>query len=107
MSSGDRRDLRPVSDGLDEILSRLGLPADLTMANIVEEWTAVAGEPFGSLSTPAGFVGGELAVAARDGTAATLLRYRVGELLERLDRRYGKGRITSVRITVDRSKNRP
>lgn len=107
MSSGDRRDLRPVSDGLNEILSRLGLPADLSMSSIVEEWTEVAGEPFGSLSRPAGFVGGELAVAARDGTAATLLRYRVGELLERLDGRYGKGRITSVRITVDRSKNSP
>jgi hypothetical protein len=105
--SGSRRDdLRPVSEGLEDILSGLGLPADLSTASIADDWVEVAGEPFGSLSRPTGIVGGELALAARDGTAATLLRYRAAELIERLDDRYGKGRITSVRIIVDRTKNR-
>jgi predicted nucleic acid-binding Zn ribbon protein len=105
MSDRRRRDLEPLSKGLDDILTKLGLPPDLGMASMVEEWPEVAGEPFGSLSRPAGYSGGELTLSVADGASATLLRYRITELVERLDRQYGKGRVTSIRIIVGGSKN--
>lgn len=105
MSDRRRRGLEPLSTGLDDILSKLGLPPDLGMASMVEEWPEVAGEPFGSLSRPAGYSGGELILSVADGSSATLLRYRITELIERLDRQYGKGRVTSIRIVVRGSKN--
>lgn len=100
-----RRGLEPLSAGLDAILAKLGLPPDMAMASMVEEWPQVAGEPFGSLSRPAGYSGGELTLSVTDGPSATLLRYRIDELIERLDERYGKGRVTSVRIRVGDSRN--
>jgi hypothetical protein len=103
----DHKGLRPVSDGLDGILQRLGLPADLDMSSIVQDWPEVSGEPFSRLSRPSGLRAGELVLEVDDGAAATLIKYRISELLERLDERYGRGRVTSVRITVARSKNRP
>jgi hypothetical protein len=96
-----------VSEGLDGILRRLGLPADIDMSSLADDWDEVCGEPFSTISRPAGFRAGELVVEVDDGPAATLIKYRVGELIERLDERYGRGRVTSVRVTVSRSKKRP
>lgn len=99
--------LRPLSDGLEEILNRLGVPAVFDQAALVEEWSEIAGDTFGRMSRPAGLEDGELVVVVSDGTTATLLRYRVGELLDRLADRFGPGSVTSVRIAVEGPKNRP
>jgi hypothetical protein len=98
--------LRPISDGLSDILTRLGIPADLDMSTLVEDWPRIAGDPFGGASTPAGYRDGELVLSVSDGTAASLLKYRVGELIERLDEHFGKGGVTSVRIVVGRPKTK-
>lgn len=98
--------LRPISDGLSEILTRLGIPADLDLSTLVEDWSRIAGDPFGSMSAPAGYRDGELVLSVSDGTAASLLKFRVGELIERLDEHFGKGAVTSVRIVVGRPKTK-
>jgi hypothetical protein len=98
--------LRPISDGLSDILTRLGIPADLDLATLVEDWPEIAGDPFGSMSTPAGYGDGELVLSVSDGTAASLLKFRVGELIGRLDEHFGKGAVTSVRIIVGRPKTK-
>lgn len=98
--------LRPVSEGLSDILSRLGLPAHLDLATLVQDWADIAGEPFGSMSTPAGYRDGELLLSVGDGTAASLLKFRVAELVGRLDEHFGRGAVTSVRIAVGRPKTK-
>jgi hypothetical protein len=98
--------LRPISDGLSDILTRLGIPADLDLSNLVEEWPEIAGDPFGQMATPGGYRDGELVLTVADGTAASLLKFRVGELIERLDGHFGKGAVTSVRIVVGRPKTK-
>ena len=105
MTERPDRGLRPVGDGLSGILTRLGLPAELDLGTMIEEWPTVGGDGFGSMSRPGGFRDGELTLMVSDGTAASLLKYRVGELLERLDDRFGKGRVTTVKIQVEKAKN--
>jgi len=100
----DPRDLTPVGDGLERMLSDLGMPESLDVAALVETWSEVAGEPFASMSRPASFGSGELTLEVADGAVASLLKYRVGDLVERLARRFGEGRVTSVRIRVGRHK---
>lgn len=101
------RGLRPLSADVEKVLRRLGVPAGLDPAALLAEWEEIAGEPFGSMSQPGGFSSGELTLVVSDGAAATLLKYRLGDLIERLESRFGPGTVTSVRIRVGGSKNRP
>lgn len=93
-------DLRPVGSGLDRLLRDLGMPRLFDIADIASEWSEVAGEPFASLSTPVGYRAGELVLRVADGSAASLLKFRLTALVERLAARYGAGVVTSVRLRV-------
>lgn len=98
------RDLTPVGDGLERMLRALGMPEAIDIAALVDGWAEVAGEPFASQSLPASFGRGELTVEVVDGAVASLLKYRIGDLVERLGRRFGEGTVTSVRIKVGKHK---
>ena len=101
------RDLTPVGDGLERMLRALGMPEAIDVATLVDGWAEVAGEPFASQSRPVSFGRGELTLEVFDGAVASLLKYRVGDLVDRLARRFGEGRVTSVRIKVGRHKKGP
>jgi len=90
----------PIRDVLDEVLRRLGVGRPLDAAQLVAEWDDVAGEPWAGRSRPASLEGGELVVEAFDGAAASLLRYQVAALIDRLDERLGQGLVTAVRVRV-------
>ncbi|HSM01958.1 MAG TPA: DUF721 domain-containing protein [Acidimicrobiia bacterium] len=92
--------LRPIGSGLEKMLRDLGMPETIDVAALVDDWPAIAGEPFGSMSTPGSFGDGVLTLIADDGVAASLLKYRVGDLIGRLASRFGGGVVTSVRIRV-------
>jgi predicted nucleic acid-binding Zn ribbon protein len=93
-------DLERVGDGLEAVLRRLGMPAPLHLGRLVEEWAVLAGEPWASRATPVGLRDGELVVEVGHGTDATLLKYQVGDLLERLQRGLGAPLVQAVRIRV-------
>jgi hypothetical protein len=92
--------LRPIGAGVEKMLRDLGMPETIDVAALVDDWAAIAGEPFGSMSTPTSFGDGVLTLTAQDGVAASLLKYRVGDLIGRLANRFGEGVVTSVRIRV-------
>lgn len=96
----DDQGLRQVGSGIEKMLRELGMPEMFDVATMVENWPEIAGEPFGSMSAPASFGGGVLTLSVTDGVAASLLKYRVGDLIERLAGRFGEGVVTSVRIKV-------
>jgi len=92
--------LRPIGAGLEKMLRDLGMPETIDFAALVDDWPETAGEPFGSMSTPVSFGDGVLTLVTEDGVAASLLKYRVGDLIGRLAKRFGDGVVTSVRIRV-------
>ena len=96
-------DLRPVGSGLERLLRDLGMPEVFDVTRLADEWQEAAGEPFASLAEPVAFGAGELVLRVADGTAASLLKFRVGDLVERLAARYGPGNVTSVRLRVGRT----
>ena len=93
-------DLTPIGDGIEKMLRALGMPETIDVEALVDHWAEIAGEPFGSMSAPASFGDGVLTLVADDGVAASLLKYRVSGLIERLAGRFGEGVVTSVRIRV-------
>lgn len=99
-------DLEKIGEGLDEVLRRLGLPATDVMDRLVRDWAGLAGEPWASRARPAGLHRGELTLEVADGTAASLLRYQSGQLVDRLEQGLGARLVESVHIRLSSPKKR-
>jgi hypothetical protein len=100
-------DLQRIGDDLEAVLRRLGLPSPGALQRLVDDWAGVAGEPWASRATPAGLNRGELILEVADGTTASLLRYQVSGLLERLEGALGARLVESVRLRVRNPKKGP
>lgn len=96
-------DPQRIDELLDGLLQALGVARPLDVTHLVESWAEVAGEPWGERSRPVLLKDGELVVEVEDGTAATLLKYRQAELVERLGERLGRGLVTTVRVRMGHS----
>lgn len=94
--------LDPIGDMLTPFLEKLGLARPDTAARLNTEWEALAGEPWATQTRPAGLRSGELLVEVVDAATVSLLRYRTGELLARLDAELGEGTVEVVRLRVSR-----
>lgn len=99
------KDLEPLAGDLEALLRRLGMPRIVDLSRLVEEWDELVGEPFAAMTRPAGFADGELVVEVADGTAASLLKYRAGTLLDRLRTALGDGTVERIKIRVGNPKN--
>jgi len=97
-------DLQPIGEGLEEILRRLGLPSPGALERLVTDWPGVAGEPWAGRTTPVGWQSGELVLEVADGATASLLRYQVPALVERLESALGARLVEAVRLRVRSSK---
>jgi len=97
-------DLQRIGDGLEAVLHRLGLPAPGALDRLVDDWGALAGGAWAERATPVGFNRGELVVEVADGTTASLLRYQVSGLLDRLEEGLGARLVETVRLRVRSSK---
>ncbi len=98
-------DLEPIGEHVEALLRRIGLPRAPALARLLDEWASLAGEPWGSTATPVGLEAGVLVVDVLDGGHASLLRYQVGHLVDRLSNELGAGVVTGVRIRVGKGKN--
>ncbi|MDH5373257.1 MAG: DUF721 domain-containing protein [Acidimicrobiia bacterium] len=87
-----------MSSILRSALSALGLERiDLTLT-LMSEWDEIAGEPWAGSSNPLVVKDGELTVEAASPTAVRFLRYSTGDLLRRLDERFGEGIVQVVTV---------
>lgn len=96
-------DPQSIDELLDELLQALGVARPVDVAQLVEKWAELAGEPWGDRSRPVLLKDGELLVEVTDGTAATLLKYRQSDLVERLGDKLGRGLVNTVRVRISRS----
>lgn len=95
-----------IDRAVEEALQRLGLGDARLMLEVIDQWEELAGEVWGTAGRPVRLEGGDLVVEAVDGGAAALLRYASGELLKRLDERFGEGRVGGIRVRVGRGPGR-
>jgi predicted nucleic acid-binding Zn ribbon protein len=95
-------DPRRIDELLDDLLQALGVARPVDVAQLVENWAELAGEPWGERSRPVLLKDGELVVEVEDGTAATLLKYRQADLIERLGERLGRGLVSTIRVRMAR-----
>jgi len=93
-------DLQRIGDDLNAVLRRLGLPAPGARERLVNDWAQVAGEPWAERAAPVGLQRGELVLEVADGTTASLLKYQVNGLLDRLEEGLGARLVETVRWRV-------
>jgi len=93
-------DLQRIGDDLGAVLRRLGLPAPGALDRLVGDWVRVAGEPWAERAVPVGLQRGELVLEVADGTTASLLKYQVSALLDRLEQGLGARLVETVRLRV-------
>ena len=91
-----------IGDMLTPFLERLGMGQPDAAARIVEEWEVIAGDPWASAARPGALRGGELVVEVVDAPTLSVLRYRTGELLERLHESLGEEAVEVIRLRVAR-----
>jgi hypothetical protein len=93
-------DLERIGDGLEGMLHSLGLPPPGVLDRLTGEWAALAGEPWGSRAEPVALQRGELLVEVADGATASLLRYQVPGLVDRLEGALGARLVDTVKIRL-------
>lgn len=97
-------DLQRIGDGLEAVLRRLGLPSPGALDRLLNDWAELAGGPWAERAIPVGLRDGELLVEVADGATASLLKYQVSDLLDRLERGLGGRLVTAVRLRVESPK---
>lgn len=95
--------LDPISELLSPVLEKLGVARPDTAARLMAEWSDIAGEPWASQGRPAGLRRGELIVEVGEAATLSILRYRTGELLERLDAALGVDEVEVIRLRIART----
>jgi len=92
--------LERIGPSLDAFLEQIGMPTALDLATLVDSWDEVAGEAIAGVARPVGLRDGELVVGVDNGRSASLLKYRLGSLLDRLQARFGTESVRQIRIRV-------
>ena len=92
--------LDPIGEMLGPFLERLGLRTPDAAARLTTDWAELAGEPWASRSRPAGLQHGQLVIEVIDAATVSVLRYRTGELLKRLDEHLGEDVVEVIRLRV-------
>lgn len=91
-------DLHSIGALLRSALGSMGLErVDLTLS-LMRDWDEIAGSPWAGASTPLVVKDGELTVEAASATAVRFLRYSIGDLMRRLDDRFGEGVVIAVTV---------
>lgn len=96
------RDLEPIGPVVDGVLGALGVDDVRFMGELRDRWLEVAPKRWADHSEPSVLRAGELVVEADKG-AIPLLRYAVSDLLSALDKRFGEGRVSTIRIVSVRA----
>jgi predicted nucleic acid-binding Zn ribbon protein len=96
----ERREPRPLREGLDRVVHALGAPGVDALQAVFSDWATVAGERLAGHTRPVAVRDRVLVVAADDPAWATEARYRQAEVLSRIAERAGEGVVERVEIRV-------
>lgn len=92
------KDLQPLSESLNEVFARLGLPDPVLMSQVMNEWDSLAGKQWRGRSKPVSVRGKTLVVEASTPSLVAFLKYGKSALLESLEKRFGTGVFDSVEV---------
>ena len=90
-----------ISGVIGEVLEQVTSGGDTRQGAIVDEWDQFAPGDWAP-GSPVGVKDGVLLVEVPNGAIASLVKYQVAALIREIDRRFGAGVVTGVRVSVAR-----
>lgn len=100
LGSGEGRQPKEISQLLGSIIERAAVGIDVRHGQLVNDWQVFAPQDWVTFGTPIGVRDGTLLVEVPDGSAASLLKYQMGELKGAIDDRFGGDLVHSVKVRV-------
>lgn len=97
--AGAVKDLENLRGLIDAALGKWGVGHVGDFIQLTERWGEMAGEQWAKHSTPVLLRQGALTVETSR-SAASILRYSVGDLLRSIDGELGEGIVTEIRIKI-------
>lgn len=95
------KSVKSAANELEKQMSKLGLNERMVEDQLVGAWAEVVGPQIANMSRPVQFKRGELIVAvAQPAFKYDLERFHAGEILRRMQDRFGKERIRRLRFRV-------
>lgn len=92
------KDLEPLSDSLQDVFARLGLPDPVLMSQLSKEWEELVGKHWKGRSKPVSIRGKTLVVEASTPSLVAFLKYGESALVESLEKRFGTGVFQGVEV---------
>jgi predicted nucleic acid-binding Zn ribbon protein len=89
-----------ISELLGSIIEKAAVGIDVRHGQLVTDWDAFAPKDWVTFGRPVGVRDLTLLVEVEDGSAATLLKYQMGDLLGVIRERFGHDLVTAVRVKV-------
>ena len=103
LSSGGPRDPAEISDVLGSIIEKASVGIDVRHGDLIERWESLVPPDWASVAKPIGVKEGTLLVEVENGTAGSLLKYQIGDLVRAISAEFGSDLVTDVRLKVSRS----
>ena len=89
-----------ISEVLGSIIEKASVGIDVRHGQLVTEWKSFAPDDWVTFGTPVGVRYKTLLIEVSDGSAATLLRYQMRDLLDAIEERFGTGIVSSVKVRI-------
>ncbi|MBT8215139.1 MAG: DUF721 domain-containing protein [Acidimicrobiia bacterium] len=85
---------------MDLVLSRIGVAAARHLDRLTTDWDALAAVPWSGRTRPLSLQEGHLVVGVDSGATASLVKYDIHGLIERLEAAIGPGIVSTVSLKV-------
>jgi len=102
LSYGERREPAEISDVLGTLIERVAGEIDVRQGELLERWNELAPGDWPEVATPIGIRDQTLLVEVASGTAASLLKYQIHQLISVIREAFGEELVTAVRLRVSR-----
>lgn len=89
-----------ISDVLASVIEKAAVGVDIRHGQLVDGWDSVVPPDWQRFGTPVGVKGGTLLVEVPDGSAASLLKYQINDLILAIDQQFGSDLVRDVRIKI-------
>ncbi|KAA3639616.1 MAG: DUF721 domain-containing protein [Armatimonadetes bacterium] len=100
LGSGEGKQPKEISQLLGSIIEKAAVGVDVRHGQLVNDWLTVAPPDWAAFGTPVGVRDKTLLVEVSDGSAASLLKYQIGELKRAIEDRFGGDLVRSVKVRV-------
>ncbi|MEN8041199.1 MAG: DUF721 domain-containing protein [Actinomycetota bacterium] len=100
LGQGNRREPQEISDVLGTVIEKAAGQIDVRQGDLIRRWTEIVPGDWAEVASPIGVKDQTLLVEVPNGTAASLLKYQVTNLVKSISDEFGDDLVTAVKLRV-------